>query len=47
MPTPSVVGRGVFLAAVLLWVGYVAAESLPPNELGRVMILEYHKIDRP
>ena len=22
-------------------------ESLPPNELGRVMILEYHKIDRP
>ena len=25
----------------------VAAEPLPPNELGRVMILEYHKIDHP
>src|SRR5262249_6253916 len=25
----------------------VAAELLPPNPLGRVMILEYHKIDRP
>ena len=25
----------------------VAAEPLPPNEIGRVMILEYHRIDRP
>jgi peptidoglycan/xylan/chitin deacetylase (PgdA/CDA1 family) len=24
-----------------------SAEPLPPNELGRVMILEYHRIDRP
>ena len=24
-----------------------SAEPLPPNELGRVMILEYHKIDQP
>ena len=23
------------------------AQSLPPNELGRIMILEYHKIDYP
>ena len=25
----------------------LAAEPLPPNEAGRVMILEYHKIDQP
>ncbi len=25
----------------------LAAEPLPPNEGGRVMILEYHKIDQP
>ncbi|PYM05217.1 MAG: polysaccharide deacetylase [Candidatus Rokuibacteriota bacterium] len=25
----------------------VAAETLVPNELGRVMILEYHKVDQP
>ena len=37
----------ISLAAVLLWAGAAGAESLPPNELGRVMILEYHKIDRP
>ncbi len=34
------------LAASLL-PGVVHAQSLPPNELGRVMILEYHKIDYP
>jgi peptidoglycan/xylan/chitin deacetylase (PgdA/CDA1 family) len=41
-------------AAGLLLVGLVAcwaaparAQSLPPNELGRVMVLEYHKIDHP
>src|SRR5262250_1430385 len=25
----------------------VLAQSLPPNELGRIMILEYHKVDYP
>jgi polysaccharide deacetylase len=46
VPTRAL-GWGVFLAAALLWRGRAAAESLPPNELGRVMILEYHRIDRP
>src|SRR5262245_1409472 len=27
--------------------GSAAAQPLPPNEHGRVMILEYHRIDRP
>ncbi len=35
------------VAAGLVLAGAVAAEPLAPNELGRVMILEYHKIDRP
>jgi hypothetical protein len=39
------------LAVVLLALGLaqpvLAATPLPPNELGRVMILEYHKIDYP
>jgi peptidoglycan/xylan/chitin deacetylase (PgdA/CDA1 family) len=35
----------VGVLAVALAAG--AAEPLPPNELGRVMILEYHKIDYP
>jgi peptidoglycan/xylan/chitin deacetylase (PgdA/CDA1 family) len=26
---------------------FARADTLPPNELGRVMILEYHKIDEP
>jgi peptidoglycan/xylan/chitin deacetylase (PgdA/CDA1 family) len=39
-------------AALVLAVGLLApvlahAQSLPPNELGRVMVLEYHKIDYP
>jgi hypothetical protein len=37
----------LLLGAVSLSAGSVQAEPLPPNELGRVMILEYHKIDRP
>jgi peptidoglycan/xylan/chitin deacetylase (PgdA/CDA1 family) len=37
---------GLTAAAVFL-PAPCAAETLPPNELGRVMILEYHKIDRP
>ena len=40
-----------FLAAVLVALGVPAAAcagtGLPANELGRVMILEYHKIDYP
>ena len=35
-------------AGVALFAGaWVAAEPLAPNEMGRVMILEYHRIDRP
>ena len=37
-----------FLLAVLsLLPALAGAQGLPPNELGRVMILEYHKIDYP
>jgi peptidoglycan/xylan/chitin deacetylase (PgdA/CDA1 family) len=35
---------------VLVGLGFASplgAQPLPPNELGRVMILEYHKIDQP
>lgn len=39
--TPLLVVAGLLLA------GAASAELLAPNELGRVMILEYHKIDRP
>jgi peptidoglycan/xylan/chitin deacetylase (PgdA/CDA1 family) len=35
------------LAAVLLLPSAASAGSLQPNELGRVMILEYHKVDQP
>ena len=40
------------LAFVLLFVSLAApvpvgAQALPPNELGRIMILEYHKVDYP
>jgi len=40
------------LAVVLLFVSLAApvpvgAQALPPNELGRIMILEYHKVDYP
>jgi peptidoglycan/xylan/chitin deacetylase (PgdA/CDA1 family) len=35
------------LASLALAAGPVEGESRPPNELGRVMILEYHKIDYP
>lgn len=47
MPVPSVVSRLLLFGVALLWASAARAESLPPNELGRVMILEYHKIDRP
>ncbi|MGH7277767.1 MAG: polysaccharide deacetylase family protein [Candidatus Rokuibacteriota bacterium] len=39
--------RPLALAALLLLPSAAAAQSLPPNELGRVMILEYHRIDHP
>jgi peptidoglycan/xylan/chitin deacetylase (PgdA/CDA1 family) len=39
--------RACLLACALAWPTVVAAGELPPNELGRVMILEYHKIDQP
>ena len=35
------------LAAALLSVSFAGAGELAPNELGRIMILEYHKIDYP
>ena len=35
------------LAAALFVPSLVHAQALPPNELGRVMVLEYHKIDYP
>jgi len=38
----------LILTAALLFASFaVAGGPLPPNELGRVMILEYHKIDYP
>jgi hypothetical protein len=36
----------LLLTAVLIMVSFAAAD-LRPNELGRVMILEYHKVDYP
>ena len=36
----------LLLTAVLIMVSFAAAEP-PANELGRVMILEYHKVDYP
>jgi peptidoglycan/xylan/chitin deacetylase (PgdA/CDA1 family) len=43
----GILGGGAVLAAAMLWTAPIQAGSLPPNELGRVMILEYHKIDHP
>jgi hypothetical protein len=37
----------LILTAALLLVSFVGAGDLAPNELGRIMILEYHKIDYP
>jgi len=37
----------LILTAALLLISYTGAADLSPNELGRVMILEYHKIDYP
>jgi peptidoglycan/xylan/chitin deacetylase (PgdA/CDA1 family) len=37
----------LILTAALLLVSYAGAAKLTPNELGRFMILEYHKIDYP
>jgi len=39
--------RSLVLAAALLLPLPAVAQTLPPNELGRVMVLEYHKIDYP
>jgi len=38
---------GLAIGLALLLVSFAAADQLPPNELGRVMILAYHKIDYP
>jgi peptidoglycan/xylan/chitin deacetylase (PgdA/CDA1 family) len=37
----------LILTAALLFVSFAGAGPLAPNELGRFMILEYHKIDYP
>jgi hypothetical protein len=37
----------LILAAALLFVSFAGAGELAPNELGRIMILEYHKVDYP
>jgi len=37
----------LLLAAALIFAAFAWAEPLPPNELGRLMILEYHKVDYP
>ncbi|MDO8474698.1 MAG: polysaccharide deacetylase family protein [Candidatus Rokubacteria bacterium] len=37
----------IALAAAVLLPAAASAGSLQPNELGRVMILEYHKVDQP
>ena len=39
--------RAIALAAAVLLPAAASAGSLQPNELGRVMILEYHKVDQP
>ena len=40
--------RAVFaVTAALLCAPLADAQTLPPNELGRIMVLEYHKIDYP
>ena len=39
--------RIIPLVAWALLPGAASAGDLPPNELGRIMILEYHKIDLP
>jgi hypothetical protein len=37
----------LLLAAALIFAAFAWAEPLTPNELGRLMILEYHKVDYP
>ncbi|MBI2160272.1 MAG: polysaccharide deacetylase family protein [Candidatus Rokubacteria bacterium] len=37
----------LILTAALVFVSLATTAELPPNELGRIMILEYHKIDYP
>ena len=37
----------LILTAALLFFSLASTAGLPPNELGRIMILEYHKIDYP
>jgi peptidoglycan/xylan/chitin deacetylase (PgdA/CDA1 family) len=37
----------LILTAALLFVSFADAGELAPNELGRIMIFEYHKIDYP
>jgi len=37
----------LLLAAALIFAAFAWADALPANELGRLMILEYHKVDYP
>ena len=44
----AVLVRAVLVvAAAFLFASTAAAQGLPPDELGRIMVLEYHKIDQP
>ncbi len=47
MRRPVTVGIAAAVLTATLFAVPAAAQSLPPNELGRIMILEYHKIDYP
>ena len=37
----------LLLAAALIFAAFAWADPWPANELGRLMILEYHKVDYP
>ena len=45
--TPSLLPLAVGSATILFLTLPVVGDTLPPNELGRVMILVYHRIDSP
>ncbi len=43
----ALLALAVLLGLAVLFAAAASAQALPPNELGRIMILEYHKIDYP
>jgi len=44
---PLALVRGIVTLAALAAASPALAQGLPPNEAGRIMVLEYHKIDYP